>query len=92
MEKQRILDCKFKALADKNRRQILLYLKSGTKSAGEIATQLPISAPSVSYHLSILEKSHLITANKSRGYIFYDIEVAELDEVILWMKNISIKE
>ncbi len=92
MGKDKTLDDKFKALADKNRCKILIYLKNGSKSAGEIATQLPLSAPSVSYHLSILERSGLISSYKSKGYIFYGMELAELDEVIEWIKNISIKK
>ena len=42
---EHLLDKKFKALADRNRRKILQYLKSGRKCAGDIAKQFSISAP-----------------------------------------------
>lgn len=88
IEKDSSLDLKFKALADKNRRKILIYLKNGSRPAGEIAMQLPISAPSVSYHLSILERSHLISSYQSNRYIFYQIEFSEIDEVMSWLKMV----
>ena len=64
------LDKKFKALADKNRLKILLYLKRGNKTAGKIAKQFSVSAPTISYHLSILENSGLIFSWRVKGYIF----------------------
>ena len=45
----------FKALADPTRRQILQELKSRELAAGEIAGRVPISGPSISRHLAILE-------------------------------------
>ena len=84
-----LLDKKFKALADKNRRKILQYLKSGRKCAGDIAKQFPISAPSVSYHLAILKESQLISAVHSKGFVYYDFNLDEMDEVIEWLYKIS---
>lgn len=45
-----------KALADPVRRNILEMLKSGPKSAGEIAQVFDLTAATVSYHLSQLKK------------------------------------
>ena len=84
-----LLDKKFKALADRNRREILQYLKGGRKCAGDIAKQFSISAPSVSYHLAILKESHLISAVHSKGFIYYDLNLDEMDEVIEWLYKIS---
>ena len=80
-----LLDKKFKALADRNRREILQYLKGGRKCAGDIAKQFSISAPSVSYHLAILKESHL----NSKGFIYYSFNLDEMDEVIEWLYKIS---
>lgn len=86
---EHLLDKKFKALADRNRRKILQYLKSGRKCAGDIAKQFSISAPSVSYHLAILKESHLISAIHSKGFIYYDFNSEEISEVIEWLYKIS---
>lgn len=82
------LDKKFKALADKNRLKILLYLKRGNKTAGKIAKQFSVSAPTISYHLSILENSGLTFSWRVKGYIYYSIKFSEFDEIIDWLKII----
>ena len=43
-----------KALADPIRREILNMLKSGKRSAGEISDHFPVTAASISRHLSVL--------------------------------------
>lgn len=87
-----LLDKKFKALANENRRTILLYLRDGKKCAGDIAKQFSISAPSVSNHLAILKDSHLISSVNSKGFIYYELRLEELDEIIQWLHKNSDKE
>lgn len=82
------LDKKFKALADKNRLKILLYLKQGSKPAGEIAKQFSVSASTISYHLSILENSGLIFSWRVKGYIYYSIKFSEFYEIIDWLEAV----
>jgi ArsR family transcriptional regulator len=41
----------FKALSDPIRREILVMLKEGKMSAGEIAEQFDMTAATISYHL-----------------------------------------
>ena len=50
-----------KAISDPVRRDILQNLKSGKKSAGEIAEQFNLTGATVSYHLSKLKAADLIT-------------------------------
>ena len=50
----------FKALSDPIRRDILLMLRSGRMSAGEIAARFDLTGATVSYHLSILKKAGLL--------------------------------
>ena len=45
-----------KALADPIRREILNLLKQGRLSAGEIGEHFPVTAASISRHLSVLEE------------------------------------
>lgn len=46
----------FKALSDPVRREILMLLRRGSLSAGEIGTHFDMSGATISYHLSILKK------------------------------------
>lgn len=46
----------FKALSDPVRRKILVMLKEGKMSAGEIAEQFDMTPATISYHLSQLKK------------------------------------
>lgn len=50
----------FKALADPIRRNILILLKEGRMSAGEIGTHFDLSGATISYHLSQLKKANQI--------------------------------
>ena len=45
----------FKALSDPARREILLLLRDGRMSAGEIAGHFEMTGATVSYHLSVLK-------------------------------------
>ena len=68
----------FKALSDPVRRQILVLLKDGKKSAGEIAKEFDMTQATVSYHLSQLKKANLILGSKYKNFIFYEINVSVL--------------
>ena len=59
----------FKALSDPVRREILVLLKSGRLSAGEISSHFSLTGATVSYHLSLLKKAGLITETKQKNFI-----------------------
>lgn len=61
----------FRALADPTRRQILQDLRDGELAAGEIAARFPISAPSISRHLSVLKAAGLVTERRAANRILY---------------------
>ena len=74
-----------KAIADPTRREILLMLKAGRLSAGEISNQLGgLSAPTVSYHLSQLKKASLITETKYKNFIYYELNTSVFEEIMIW--------
>ncbi len=74
-----------KAIADPQRREILLLLKQGRLSAGEVASHFPdLSAPTVSYHLSLLKKASLISESKYKNFIYYELNASVFEEIMLW--------
>jgi DNA-binding transcriptional ArsR family regulator len=50
----------FKALDDGTRRAILVRLRAGDLSAGEIAEGFPIGKASISHHLNLLKQAGLV--------------------------------
>ncbi len=46
----------FKALSDPIRREILMMLRDGSMSAGEIGSHFDMTGATISYHLKILKK------------------------------------
>ncbi len=77
----------FKALSDTNRREILIMLKGGKMSAGEIASSFDMTNATVSYHLSQLKKADLITETKVKNYIYYELNISVFEEIMLWVSQ-----
>ena len=77
----------FKALSDPVRREILVILKDGKKSAGEISKEFDMTGATISYHLSLLKKAGLISESKYKNYIYYEINVSVFEEVMLWFSQ-----
>ena len=77
----------FKALSDPLRRSILLMLKSGSMTAGEIAEKLNITPAALSYHLTQLKKADLLIEYKVKNYIYYELNATLFDELIIWIKQ-----
>lgn len=73
----------FEALAHPTRREILELLKSGSKTAGELADAFRVSKPTMSGHFAKLKEAGLIHADQRGTTIFYSINVSVLEEVLL---------
>lgn len=78
-----------KALSDPIRREILNLLKSGRMSAGEISDKFPVTDASISRHLSVLKDADLIRDTREGKFIFYDLNVSVLEEIMLWIKDLK---
>ena len=78
-----------RALADPIRREILNLLKSGRMSAGEIAGHFSVTDASISRHLSVLKEADLIRDTREGKFIFYDLNVSVLEEVMLWITDLK---
>ncbi len=74
----------FKALSDPARREILLMLRGGRMSAGDIASHFDMTGATVSYHLSVLKKADLVFETKQKNFVFYELNTSVFEEIMLW--------
>lgn len=79
----------FKALSDPVRRDILILLKKGRMSAGEISEQFDMTNATISYHLRILKNADLIFETKYKNYIYYELNTSIVEETILWLSDLK---
>ena len=87
-ERENALDKKFHALSNQTRREILMRLSQKPHSAGEIAGYFSTAPASISYHLSLLQKSDLICCRQVEKWRIYSINRGALDEVYLWLMGL----
>ena len=78
-----------KALADPIRREILNLLKSGRMSAGDITDHFPVTAASISRHLSVLKDADLVRDTREGQFIFYELNTSVLEEIMLWITDLK---
>ena len=79
----------FKALSDPIRREILMMLRDGSMSAGEIGSHFDMTGATISYHLKIIKKSELIFEKKEKYYIYYTLNTSVVEEVMLWLSELK---
>lgn len=79
----------FKALSDPVRRDILVMLKNGRLTAGEIAEKFELTNATVSYHLSQLKKADLLFETKVKNFVYYELNTSVFEEVMLWIAQFS---
>ena len=79
----------FMALSDPVRREILMMLRDGKKTAGEIAAHFQMTGATVSYHLSQLKKAELILEERQKNFIYYRLNTSVFEEMMLWIAQFS---
>ena len=79
----------FKALSDPARREILMLLKEKPLSAGEIASHFEMTGATISYHLNNLKKADLVTETREKNFIYYDLNISVVEEVMLWLSELK---
>ena len=77
----------FSALSAQVRRDILVLLREGKKSAGEICEHFDVTGAAVSYHLDKLKKADLVRETKYKNFIYYELNTSILDEILMWMEQ-----
>jgi len=78
-----------RALSDPIRREILNLLKKGRMSAGDITDHFPVTAASISRHLSVLKEADLIRDTREGKFIFYELNTSVLEEIMLWITDLK---
>lgn len=77
----------FKALSDPARREILMMLRGGRMSAGEIGQHFDMTGATISYHLSQLKKAGLVFETKQKNFVFYELNTSVFEELMLWISQ-----
>ncbi|MDF2678563.1 MAG: transcriptional regulator, ArsR family [Bacillota bacterium] len=79
----------FKALSDPTRRQIIELLRNGKMPAGEIVDKFQMTGASISHHLSILKNAGLVTDDKQGKYIYYELNLSVVEEILGWLASLK---
>ena len=74
----------FKALGSPVRREILILLRDGRLSAGEIGEHFDMTGATISHHLSQLKKADLVLEMKEKNYVYYELNATVFEEMMLW--------
>lgn len=81
------LDTVFSALADPTRRRILERLTRGSAPVGEVARRFKVSAPAISRHLRVLERTGLIRRSIRGRHHEIRLNAAPLRRATDWLET-----
>ena len=84
IEADRMLD----ALGDPTRRTVLLRLRGGQRSVGEIAKGLNVSRPAVSQHLRVLKEAGLVVARAAGTRRLYAVDPRGIEVLRGWLDGV----
>ncbi len=73
------------ALASPTRRAILVSLRAGGRSVGEIGAAMPITQPAVSQHLKVLREAGIVTEERFGTRRIYSVDPAGLAGLRAWL-------
>ncbi len=79
-----MVDKTISVLSNKVRRDILLYLRNGSRSAGEISEQFHLTKATISHHLSRLKEVDLVIESRYKNFVYYELNTSVFEEIILW--------
>ncbi len=73
----------YKALADPTRRRILELLRDKEMSAGDIASHVHVSKPTLSGHFAVLKAAGLVDVTRQGTTLIYRLNTSVLEEAVL---------
>ena len=86
---EEVLDGIFGALADSNRRTVVLELVQGERTVGELAGPLGMTTAGVMKHLTVLEGCGLVRSEKRGRSRYCRLEPVQLQVVNGWIEHVE---
>ncbi len=77
----------FNAIAEPQRRQILMLLRAGERPVTELAEELGMTQPGASKHLRVLREVGLVRDRKAGKQRLYGLDARELRPVYEWTRG-----
>lgn len=72
----------FEALSHPVRRKVLALLKTGPKSAGELADHFDLSRPTLSVHFAKLKEADLVAVERQGTSLIYHLNTSVLEQAL----------
>jgi ArsR family transcriptional regulator len=79
----------FKILSDLNRLEIIELLLKGETCGCTLIDKLPISQPTLSYHLKHITEAGLATARREGNWIKHYIDRTKIDDMIKFLEDLK---
>ena len=83
-----VLDSAFHALSDPTRRAVIQRLGKGTVTVSELAAPFEMALPSFVKHISVLERSRLITSSKQGRVRTCSLDPESLISAQFWLDEL----
>jgi DNA-binding transcriptional ArsR family regulator len=78
----------FKALSHPVRRKILVMLRDGPKTSGEIAAAFDMAWPTITAHLTALKEAGLVDAERTGTSIRYRLVMSAAEEAAAFLMDL----
>ena len=82
-------DAVFGALADPTRRQLLVRLANGPRTATGLSVRFPLTRQAVVKHLGALADAGMVAKERHGREVHYRLEGAPLSEATAWLTSLS---
>lgn len=76
----------FAALSVPLRRDIIMQLRGGKLTAGEISSKFNVTNSDISYHFKKLKEAGLINESKYKNFIYYELDTSQFEELLHWIE------
>lgn len=78
---------RLKEFSNPSRREILLLLRNGSMSAGDISSHFNLTGATISYHLSQLKKAGLVHESKYKNFVYYELNTSIFNDAVSWFSQ-----